>query len=107
MPRTTAALKIGANNALRCRRLRRGTHGNRPPGVSYDAPHRDETMDLSLEPLAGDGNAGLAQSLGVSLALVAQGVEAGGEHESRRQSLRLFASSGEARQSVFSPGSRR
>ena len=75
--------------------------------IGNDAPHVQKAVDLAGEPLVDDLDLGVCQRPGVSFALVAERIEAGGDDQRRRQVSKLAARSGEARQSSLSSALRR
>src|SRR5262245_21713694 len=67
-------------------------HLDQTLGIRHNAPHRQETVDLPREGLVHDGHASRKERLGVSLAFVAQRIEARGDDEGRREILEACCS---------------
>jgi hypothetical protein len=63
------------------------------PGTTQQG---EEPVHLSRDPVPLDGDSGLLQPIGVGLALIAQDVVFGGEHDRRGNPAKSPARSGEA-----------
>src|SRR5690606_36987667 len=66
---------------------RRGDGGLGPPGGPEERPEAEDAVEAVVDPDRGGRHAGRRQRPRVGLALVAQRVEVGGEHQGRRQAL--------------------